>query len=72
MKIRIFSTGETMEVNESRARRMTDMGYAELVPEKAKKAVKVEIVDKIPEVEEPAAPETEKPAEKPAKAKKSK
>ena len=69
MKIRILSTGEVVEVNESRARRMTDMGYAVREPEKAKKAAKaeVEVTDKLPEAAEEVAAE-----EKPAKGKKSK
>ena len=67
MKIRILSTGEVKEVNESLGRRMTDMGYAVCEPEKAPKAVKAETAEKLPEAEE--KPET---VEKPAKAKKSK
>lgn len=78
MKVRILSTGNVEEYDESYALRLVDMGYAVPVKAgeaKAKKPVTVEVVDKVPETEAAAeeTPKAEEPAEtRPAKGKKSK
>ena len=55
MKVRILSTGNAEEYNDSFALRLLDMGQA-VIAEEPKNAVKatVEIVEKLPETEEPA------------------
>ena len=78
MKVRILSTGNVEEYDDSYALRLVDMGYAVPVKAgeaKAKKTVTVEVVDKVPEIETVAeeTPKAEEPAEtRPAKGKKSK
>lgn len=68
MKVKIVSTGNVEDYNESYARRLVCMGEAVLAePEKPKKAVAVEIVEKLPEAEEKPAK-----AAKPVKSKKTK
>ena len=55
MKVKILSTGNVEEYNDSFALRLLDMGQA-VIAEEPKKAVKatVEIVEKLPEPEKPA------------------
>ena len=55
MKVMILSTGNVEEYNDSYALRLLDMGQA-VIAEEPKQAAKatVEIVEKLPEAEEPA------------------